>query len=124
MTMMMPPEPRRLRPVDWTEAYEKHRVELREVENAIIAAQREADVQLSPDAAELLLLPFLAVFERGDQVPEHVIQQTIDRTLHLMAKDPDPRDNGDRRSALSVIRAWWRGWCNLPPICRPVEPYE
>jgi len=109
------------RAVDWDLAYEKHGPELRFVEMAIAIEEENHALSLTPAAVELLLLPFLEEFERNETIAEETVKHTIRQVMEELIATRDSRDYGQTRSAFSVIRAWWGRWCDIPPICRPVQ---
>lgn len=121
MSMTMPPAPKPPERVNWQAMYKQHGSKLQVVEQAIVTAQQKTQITLTPDATEIILLPFLAEFQRGVSIPAATVTATINRIFIDMQYQPDVRDTGQVRSALSVIQTWWRNWCDLPPICRPVE---
>lgn len=109
------------RTVDWDSAYERHGPHLRFVEMAIAIEEADRGVSLTPAAVELLLLPFLEEFERDGPIPEEEVKRTIGRIMDELRTTRDSRDDGQTRSVFSVVRAWWGSWCDIPPICRPVQ---
>ena len=107
--------------VDWDQAYSEHGPLLRKIEAAIANNETNNALTLTPDAIEAFLLPFLVEVQRRGEIPQDVIDVTVRNTFTQLVKDPDNRDVGTTRSVFSVIRAWWRAWCDIPPICRATD---
>jgi len=108
--------------VDWQTAYSKHGPALLKIESVIAEQETKYALTLTPDAVEVLLLPFLVELERRNgQMEQEKIQHTVERTFTELKNDPDKRDSGTTRSVFSVIKAWWKGWCDIPPICGPTD---
>lgn len=107
--------------VDWEKAYADHGPMLLKVEAAISEQETRNALTLTPDAVEALLLPFLIELERLNTIPEHVITSTMQKTFAQLKTSPDSRDKDQTRSVFSVIRAWWKAWCDVPPICKATD---
>jgi hypothetical protein len=82
-------------------------------------------------AIVMLLLPLVDIVEdrsqlgsRFSDVSDAELQATLNTLLRTMGSDPARADEvysaatqKSHRSALSVIKAYWRRFCNIPPFC-------
>jgi hypothetical protein len=100
----------------------KHRETLTKVASRIATHTKRRGLSLSPGATEVLLIPFAEILELEDRMLNlEQTQETLDKVISEMAWHPDPRDVERQRSSLSVIRALWKRWCDIPPICGPTQ---
>ena len=83
-------------------------------------------IQLTPGAREMLLVPLRE--SRLARIGGRPISQpfvsgneyeSLVTILRTMRDDPslEDRETGETRSSFSVIRAFWRNFCNIPPFC-------
>jgi len=81
-------------------------------------AEIQAGVRLTWHARQLLILPVVESYERGEDVSLAQIDESIRDIVKTIAKDPSPDDGpGRSRSSRSVIRGFHRRFCNIPPFC-------
>lgn len=117
----MPATARRVH-LDWDEAYEKHGAELTRYEELLESFEKENNLMLTPGAIELIFVPLVETLESGAQPDHRVIAETLRILMKSIAVAPDSRDKmTPRRSAWSVAKAFWKNWCNIPPICGPTD---
>jgi hypothetical protein len=109
------------RGVDWDVAYDRYGPQLRQVESEIETQEQRFGLSLTPAAVELILLPCFEELERTQDLPEGTIKETVRKVIEEAKRSPDPRDQGSTRSVFSIARAWWKRWCDIPPICRPTD---
>jgi len=84
----------------------------------------ERQLLLTSGARLMLVIPLAEALERPGVAMEEAAQDSLfllaDR-LREEAVDRRDRDLGRMRSSFSVIRAYWREFCNIPPFCSPSE---
>jgi hypothetical protein len=81
-------------------------------------------IQISPAARLMVALPLYEVSRLDSAIYNHQeTRSSITKLLNTMAEDPayidaslGPRIN-PFRSTLSVIKAYWSRFCNIPPFC-------
>jgi hypothetical protein len=87
--------------------------------------EERVGIRLTAGARDMLLIPIAETralegfppdvrFPRGSEV------ESIERIMRSMVEDPsanDRREQRNVRSSLSVIRAFWKNFCNIPPFC-------
>jgi hypothetical protein len=92
-------------------------------ERELISLEERTGIRLTSGARDMLLIPLSESGRRRGPPgldfrfgPEYESLQVILRT---MREDPslEDRETRDVRSSLSVIRAFWRNFCNIPPFC-------
>lgn len=104
--------------IDWEAAYSEHGGELTRYEEIIQSFEEEHRIQLTPGAVEILFVPLIEVLDTREKLDQRVVAETLRALFNDIAKDADPRDlQVHRRSSLSVIRAYWKNFCNIPPFC-------
>jgi len=103
--------------IDWESAYEQHGAKLRAFESLISNAEKTKGLELTPSAIELLFVPLVDELDEGREIEASVLSSSIDELFDALDKSPDPRDHGQVRSAVSIIRAWHLRWCKSPPFC-------
>lgn len=90
-------------------------------------------LQLTPSALLMLLLPLAELDQdrRANRILEQVEQldtarDSITLIIEEMRGNPAQYDSEhiqefnspeSRRSCISLIRSWWKNFCNIPPIC-------
>ena len=123
MSVAAPPSRPPIAHIDWDQIYAKYGQELARYEELVQSFETEQKVQLTPGAIEMIFVPLAEVLESGAKLDQRVVAETLRSTLDTVAKEPDARDTGQRRSSWSVIRAFWKNFCNIPPFCGSVaEP--
>jgi len=84
----------------------------------ISAAERDAGVQLTWGARQMLIIPVAEALELRGEVDWRDVEGSIRDIVRTVAEEPAPEER-DRsvRSSISVIRAFFRRFCNIPPFC-------
>ena len=103
--------------LDWEAAYKDHGSELARLEEFVESYEKENNLSLSPGAIELLFVPFIEILESGKKLDFIQVTTTFEILIATMKEYPSNRENNRGRSSLSVIKAFWKAWCNIPPIC-------
>jgi hypothetical protein len=112
----MPPTKERTH-LDWEETYAKHGSELARYEQMLESYEKEKKISLTPGAIELIFVPLVEILDRQQKLDFVTLSATLKVLVEEIAAEPDSRDPSSQRSSLSVIRAYWKRWCNIPPIC-------
>jgi len=90
------------------------------VNSIILMYEEKTNIELSPGAKQVLFIPIIEYLEIGGLIDEKQLDETISIIFASLETNPDDRDLklGDRiRSTFSVIRAFWKKFCKIPPIC-------
>jgi hypothetical protein len=90
------------------------------VDSIISLYEEKTNITLSPGARQILFIPFIEHSRMDGIINEMQINETISEVFSSLETSPDNRDEkleGRIRSALSVIRAFWKRFCKIPPIC-------
>lgn len=104
--------------IDWEAAYADHGGELTRYEEIVQSFEEEHAIQLTPGAVEILFVPLIEILDTRRELDQRVAAETLRRLFNDISRNPDPRDTqARRRSSLSVIRAYWKNFCNIPPFC-------
>lgn len=91
-------------------------------EEELLRLEERSGIRLTPGARDMVLIP-LAEAARGrrGRFPPGLEYASLETILRTMREDPSLEDRvdgpGNVRSSLSVIRAFWRNFCNIPPFC-------
>jgi hypothetical protein len=105
---------------DWEMIYEKYGSELARYEEIVQSFENEYRMQLTPGAVEIIFVPLIEVLESGSSLDQRELAETLRTVLETVANEPDGRDKAaGTRSSWSVIKAYWRNFCNIPPFCGP-----
>ena len=125
-TKHIPPAPPFVRThINWDEVYKRYGDELTRYEKLIQSFEQEHRMQLTPGAVEIILIPLVEVLESGMKLDQIVVAETLRTLLRDVAEQPDGRDKkAGKRSSWSVIRAYWKNFCNIPPFCGPTVDEE
>ena len=85
--------------------------------------EERTNTVLTSGARQMLLIPIIEQYERGGEFSVGEVEESLSQLFTVMREDPSPVDsrNTNIRSSLSVIRAFWRRFCNIPPFCSGVE---
>jgi hypothetical protein len=111
--------------IDWNDIYAKHGHELTRYEELVQSFETEHHIQLTRGAIEMIFVPLVEVLELGEKLDQSIVAETLRITIATVASEPDARDKDSKRSSWSVIRAFWRNFCNIPPFCGPApEPAQ
>ena len=91
----------------------------------ITSAERGTGVRLSPAAREMLIIPVAEQYSLRQEVPLEVVERSIVTIVSTIAEESverfAPLPLQRPTSSVSVIRAFWRRFCNIPPFCSPTE---
>jgi len=104
-------------PSFWRSRYrfDYHNVQIDEI---IDDAARANNITLTWAARQMLAIPVFESLERGEDVGLRQVAESIMDVVSTMAEEPSPPDaNGRRRTSQSVIRGFYRRFCNIPPFC-------
>jgi hypothetical protein len=106
--------------IDWDEAYKEHGRELARFEALVESYEKEHHLSFTPGAIELLFVPLVEILESGEKLDFLEVAESFKIVIGVMNKDPSKKERkkkGLERSSLSVIKAFWKSWCNIPPFC-------
>jgi hypothetical protein len=104
--------------IDWDRAYETYGPQLAIMEKFVQRFEEDRHIQLTPGAVELIFVPLIEVLTVSQSLDQADLDETFSKLLQTIETEPDPRDQVKGvRSSLSVIRAFWRNFCNIPPLC-------
>jgi hypothetical protein len=99
-----------------------------EIAEHVNRLERQYNLRLSPGARLMLTVPISEEFDRlaaeGSERESAFVSTmaSLELIFASMAEEPDPRDSDSSlRRSPSVIRAFWKRFCNIPPFCRPAE---
>jgi hypothetical protein len=90
----------------------------------IAVAQTEVGVTLTWGAREMLIIPIVEAFESRGQVDWNEVQGSIRILMETLAEEGQLRSLAPAerlRSAVDVIRAFYKRFCNIPPFCSRKE---
>lgn len=97
-----------------------------EIEDLIYSVESETGIILTPEAKQMILIPIHEAFWRGGydhQELRDVAFRSIKKIVSTMVEEPSSRDkdDGGLRTSTSVIRSFWKNFCNIPPFCSDKE---
>jgi hypothetical protein len=108
--------------IDWERAYQRFGDKLRQYEELLQALEYQHGIQLTPGAVEVFFVPIIETLDSDSELDEGETTETLRRVMQTVKDDPDERDNiMGRRSSWSVIKGYWKNWCDIPPICRATK---
>lgn len=125
-------------------AFDKHTVILEDVlgfSETLSILERSYGVKMSSSAVLLLVVPILErveMYEHSDRKSKlptsEELRETLEMIVQGVATEPVPFDYelnrvmgetqeelGIIRSTLSVIKQFWKNFCNMPPFCGETE---
>ena len=87
-------------------------------------ASEMQQVRLTDRAKEMLLVPLLERASQGEPTSRNELLASMERIVREAVDNPASVDaewfRGERvRSSLSIVRAYWSAFCNIPPFCGP-----
>lgn len=103
--------------LDWDEAYKEHGTELARFEEFVESYEKEHKVSLTPGAVELLFVPLIEILDSGGKLDFLQLTSTFQILIQTMNEHPSIKEKSRERSSLSAIKAFWKAWCNIPPLC-------
>ena len=81
-------------------------------------AEAKAGVKLTWGARELLTIPVLEIIQRGGHIDWAEVEQSVRDLLDTMKESPPEKElPREVRSSRSVIGAFFKRFCNIPPFC-------
>ena len=86
--------------------------------DVISEAESRYEIRLSPAARAMLAIPLIEVDRQ-----EGVNWDQARDSVFSVVSDLRERTQRRRYDSVSVIAAFTRTFCNIPPFCRPSEPY-
>ncbi len=111
--------------LDWDEAYKEYGSELARFEEFVESYEKEHKLSLTPGAVELLFVPLIEILDSGEKLDFVQLTGTFKILIQTMSEHPSVREKSKERSSLSAIKAFWKAWCNIPPLCDETkEPAE
>jgi hypothetical protein len=85
-------------------------------------AQREAQVELTWGARQMLIIPVMETIQRQGRVDWNQIDESIKDIVRTIGEEERrPELPGRTRDSISVIRGFWKRFCNIPPFCSRTE---
>ncbi len=107
--------------LDWDEKYRTYGSVLARFEEFVESYEKEHQLFLTPGAVELLFVPLVELLDSGEKPSLDQVASTFKTLIHTMKDHPSKRDKSGERSSLSVIKAFWKAWCDMPPLCDQTE---
>ena len=90
------------------------------VDTRIRQFERETKITLTSGARQLLRTPVAEAVEFSEEIDTDEIVSSVDRILASLEEESPttPREGTENsRTAIAVIRAFWKNFCNIPPFC-------
>ncbi len=91
------------------------------IRNIIQAAEKEAGRKLTPAAREMLFTPIEEVVDFGLEVDWGAVQSSVFKTVAVSEPDESSPNTGGRYTSRSIIAAFHKQFCNIPPFCGRIE---
>jgi hypothetical protein len=90
------------------------------VTNEIRGFERQSGLKLSGGARQILRVPIVESVEFTETFREEQTHASLQRVFSSLSESPQgpSEGSGRKRSSIAVIRAYWKNFCNIPPICR------
>lgn len=83
--------------------------------------EEEYEIELTEGAIEMLSIPIFELVQQGRDINLKELEVSLEEIIRSVKEDPAEMDMQRKmifkRSSLSVIRAFWRKFCNIPPFC-------
>ena len=93
-----------------------------EVEGVVRSVERGRKVTLTRHARAMLIIPLVEAMEREQDFEWGRAQESLDTLIgELEEESMNHRDSDTERTSFSVIRAYSRRFCSIPPFCSPSE---
>ncbi|MCF8369343.1 MAG: hypothetical protein K9G76_09900 [Bacteroidales bacterium] len=98
----------------------------RKYEELIHLLSNRIGIQLSPAAKELLIIPILEQYQIKGELDYWEVENSLNSILRLAKNEPSviESDNSNKRTTMSIIKAWWKDFCNIPPFCTKKDKNE
>lgn len=93
--------------------------EAKRYEELILLLANKEGINLSLAAIDLLLIPILEQFQTKGHLDYYQVEASL-RTIIIDIKEtPSNFDTNKmgKRTTLSIIKAFWKNFCNIPPFC-------
>lgn len=85
-------------------------------------AERKSQVNLTRSAREMLVIPVVEVLETEGGIDWDQVDVSIQDIVRTIAEETAQESKVfPMRNSLSVIRAFHRRFCNIPPFCSRIE---
>jgi hypothetical protein len=84
----------------------------------IMEEEERSNVELSRWARSMLFLPVAEQLANDEDIKIEQVRESVRSMLAAMAEVGDPLYTSRRRSTVSVIRAFWARFCDIPPFCK------
>lgn len=94
----------------------------RRLQEIIADCEYEVGIRLTPQAKEMIMIPVLEQLEAGSAINWDDVRSSVLSLVVVIIEEPVRGEKiKGKWSALAMIRAFWRRFCNIPPFCRRVE---
>lgn len=89
------------------------------VDGEIRQFERRTQLTLTSGARQLLRTPVAEAIEFTERLDRNEISDSLAKILETLTASPKAPSEGTAttRTAIAVIRAYWRNFCNIPPFC-------
>jgi hypothetical protein len=89
------------------------------VDTEIRQFERGTQLTLTSGARQLLRTPVAEAIEFTERFDRNEISDSLAKLFETLTSPPEIPSEGTARSrtAIAVIRAYWRNFCNIPPFC-------
>lgn len=93
------------------------------VEAILTRPEKRFEVRLTRAARSLLLLPLDELESEAGPLDLSEVEESLATLLGTIRDSPDlfARRKPEVRGSISVITAFWKNFCNIPPFCGPTE---
>jgi len=95
----------------------------RPAELILAGLAEEFQISLTPAARALLLLPLQEIEAELGPLDLAQVQKSLRTLVGTIHDSPDAfaRKKPWTRGPISVIKAFWKNFCDIPPFCGPTE---
>ena len=94
------------------------------LKQAIREKESQTNLHLSWGAKAMLIVPIVEAQQASDSIDWEETQESLDlvfNSLREQEKDDLPSNEEaiarSQRSSISIIKAFWKNFCNIPPFC-------
>jgi hypothetical protein len=94
---------------------------LQELRAEIARLARQNEIFLTPGTIVMLIIPIEEAYLRTGEINIEETKESLGILIRAMRETGDPRDRENQRSSFSLIRAFWKKFCNIPPFCSRTE---
>ena len=96
-----------------------HRRYLEELYYIIQIAEREAGIQLTPGAQEMLAIPVIESIESEGSVDWREVEGSVSSLVRGIAEDKSIESR--KPNSIALIKSFAKNFCNIPPFCSRKE---